>query len=146
MSDYRNKGGFKDRGGFKRQSDRGFGRKELYKAECANCHKTCEVPFRPSGDRPVYCRDCFGDKPESPRQEFTPRSFDRRPTPSYGKPEARDTRIDDIKRDVASLNAKLDAVIAVIEGMNTAKVKKTQAEELTKAVKKVAKKKTVKKK
>ncbi len=26
---------------------------------CAECKKECEVPFRPSGDRPVYCRECF---------------------------------------------------------------------------------------
>ena len=26
---------------------------------CADCNKTCSVPFKPSGDRPVYCKDCF---------------------------------------------------------------------------------------
>ena len=31
----------------------------LYKAVCADCCKHCEVPFRPSGDRPVYCPECF---------------------------------------------------------------------------------------
>ncbi len=35
-----------------------FGR-ELHKAVCADCGKETEVPFKPSGDRPVYCRDCF---------------------------------------------------------------------------------------
>ena len=28
-------------------------------AICADCKKTCKVPFRPSGDRPVYCSECF---------------------------------------------------------------------------------------
>lgn len=31
----------------------------LYEAICADCHKVCEVPFRPSEDRPVYCKECF---------------------------------------------------------------------------------------
>ena len=31
----------------------------MYKAICADCKKECEVPFRPSGDRPVYCQECF---------------------------------------------------------------------------------------
>jgi CxxC-x17-CxxC domain-containing protein len=31
----------------------------LYQAVCADCCKRCEVPFRPSGDRPVYCPECF---------------------------------------------------------------------------------------
>ncbi|MCK4336258.1 MAG: DNA-directed RNA polymerase [Candidatus Aenigmarchaeota archaeon] len=35
-----------------------FGR-EMHKATCADCGKECEVPFKPSGDRPVYCRDCY---------------------------------------------------------------------------------------
>lgn len=29
------------------------------KATCADCHTECEVPFKPTGDRPVYCKDCF---------------------------------------------------------------------------------------
>ncbi len=31
-------------------------------AICAECGKVCEVPFKPSGDRPVYCRDCFAKR------------------------------------------------------------------------------------
>ncbi|MFH1493090.1 MAG: CxxC-x17-CxxC domain-containing protein [Candidatus Omnitrophota bacterium] len=26
---------------------------------CADCNKECEIPFKPSGDRPVYCKECF---------------------------------------------------------------------------------------
>ena len=37
----------------------GFGQREMHKAVCADCHKECEVPFKPRQDRPVYCRDCF---------------------------------------------------------------------------------------
>lgn len=31
----------------------------MHKAVCADCGKTCEVPFKPSGNRPVYCKECF---------------------------------------------------------------------------------------
>ena len=31
----------------------------LHKAVCADCKKDCEVPFKPSGERPVYCKECF---------------------------------------------------------------------------------------
>jgi len=34
-------------------------RREMYKAICADCQKECSIPFKPSGDRPVYCKDCF---------------------------------------------------------------------------------------
>lgn len=34
----------------------------MHKAICAECSKECEVPFRPAGDRPVYCKDCFSKR------------------------------------------------------------------------------------
>ena len=34
----------------------------LYEAICADCHKICEVPFRPSEARPVYCKECFAKR------------------------------------------------------------------------------------
>jgi len=37
----------------------GGGRREMFPAVCANCGVETMVPFKPSGDRPVYCRDCF---------------------------------------------------------------------------------------
>jgi len=37
----------------------GYGQREMHPAVCAECGKETEVPFLPSGERPVYCRDCF---------------------------------------------------------------------------------------
>ena len=37
------------------------GPREMHKAVCADCKKECEVPFKPSEDRPVYCRECFAN-------------------------------------------------------------------------------------
>lgn len=39
---------------------------ERFQAICNECHKTCEVPFRPNGKKPVYCRDCFKSQEEIP--------------------------------------------------------------------------------
>ena len=33
--------------------------RQMFSAVCANCGKTCQVPFQPTGARPVYCSDCF---------------------------------------------------------------------------------------
>jgi CxxC-x17-CxxC domain-containing protein len=41
------------------QSNSGPHERILYQAVCADCCKRCEVPFKPSGDRPVYCPACF---------------------------------------------------------------------------------------
>ena len=47
----------------------GFDRRprEMHKATCASCKKECEVPFKPSGDRPVYCKDCFSKRKDGGR-------------------------------------------------------------------------------
>ena len=33
--------------------------REYFKATCADCGNECEVPFKPTEGKPVYCRDCF---------------------------------------------------------------------------------------
>lgn len=31
----------------------------MHETTCSNCGNVAQVPFVPSGDRPVYCKDCF---------------------------------------------------------------------------------------
>jgi len=38
--------------------------RQLYDVKCATCGKQTQVPFKPSGNRPVYCRDCYMQKRE----------------------------------------------------------------------------------
>jgi CxxC-x17-CxxC domain-containing protein len=38
---------------------RGGGAREMFSATCSSCGKEAQVPFQPSGDKPVYCSDCF---------------------------------------------------------------------------------------
>ena len=33
--------------------------RQLYNVKCSQCGKDAQDPFKPSGDRPVYCRDCY---------------------------------------------------------------------------------------
>jgi CxxC-x17-CxxC domain-containing protein len=58
---------------------------EMHEVVCDKCGKTCEVPFKPTTNKPVYCRECFNknDSSES-RGESRSRSDDFRPR---GKPE-----------------------------------------------------------
>lgn len=38
------------------------GPRQMYPAVCSACGKQTEVPFKPSGDKPVYCRECFQER------------------------------------------------------------------------------------
>ncbi|MGB8265877.1 MAG: zinc-ribbon domain containing protein [Candidatus Velthaea sp.] len=35
------------------------GPRDVFDATCAACGTQTTVPFKPRGDRPVYCRDCY---------------------------------------------------------------------------------------
>ena len=87
--------GSRDRQGFDR------GSREMHKSICADCGKECEVPFRPTGDRPVYCRECFNKRrpprtEDRRRREYPRNDRKRRPSPV---PENVDLQIlDELKR------------------------------------------------
>ncbi|HHW91769.1 MAG TPA: zinc-binding protein [Firmicutes bacterium] len=38
------------------------GQREMFPAVCAACGKETQVPFRPTGERPVYCSECFRER------------------------------------------------------------------------------------
>lgn len=41
--------------------------REMHKAVCSDCKKDCEVPFKPSSDRPIYCKECYSKRKGSGR-------------------------------------------------------------------------------
>jgi CxxC-x17-CxxC domain-containing protein len=54
-----NGGGYSS-GGYSGGSDRGP--REMFSATCSSCGREAQVPFRPSGAKPVYCSDCFNSQ------------------------------------------------------------------------------------
>lgn len=114
-------GGFNRGGGrpdFKNRGDRGD--KPMFDAVCANCQKTCQVPFRPNGNKPVYCNDCFRSmrdenegsysRPDvAPRRDFAP---------AVQKPQA-DSRLDGISAQINALHQKMDKILAALNGNKT---------------------------
>ena len=62
----RGRGGFDAPRGQGRPSGGGGGgprpERESFEAVCAECGVTTTLPFKPKGDRPVYCRYCYRSK------------------------------------------------------------------------------------
>jgi|APSaa5957512622_1039677.scaffolds.fasta_scaffold40516_1 CxxC-x17-CxxC domain-containing protein len=58
----RGNGGYDDRPK-RRESNRPYSRDkpklEMTKVTCSSCGVECEVPFKPTSSKPVYCSDCF---------------------------------------------------------------------------------------
>ena len=62
MKNFKQNSRFGGRGrsdGNRGRGNRDFGPRSMHQATCAECGNACEVPFRPSGDKPVYCSNCF---------------------------------------------------------------------------------------
>lgn len=54
-------------------------RPEMHEAICSDCGKRCEVPFKPTGDKPIYCSQCFTNHGGASRSERPERGGRERP-------------------------------------------------------------------
>ncbi len=36
--------------------------REMHKAVCSECKKECEVPFKPTEGKPVFCKECYAKR------------------------------------------------------------------------------------
>ena len=100
-------------------------RPSLYDAVCDECGKDCQVPFKPSGEKPVYCSDCFdkkrnqsGDSRQSDRRDYPrPRFEERRSfSPAVDAVGSAGSQMSgQILEQLRSLNSKLDKIISVLE-------------------------------
>lgn len=133
-----------DNRSFSRDSgrDRDSNRPQMYRATCAECGDSCEVPFKPTGGKPVFCSNCF-------------RKEDKKPSHSHTHSESK--KPDQFKEQLEKLNYKLDKILKLLdptpkesvvaapaEKVKTPKpkkeAKKAAKKEVRKVIKKVAKK------
>ena len=178
--------------------DRDERRPSMHDAVCDECGRKCKVPFKPTGDKPIYCSECFEQKSgrssyRSDRRDSGRRSFrDKRIyhavcdecgkecevpfRPTSGKPvfcdacfngtgkKRSDKGADNrqIQEQIDVMNSKLDRIIQTLESLivveeepkkkgsakkTTSKKGKMKAKKPTKRkAKKTAKKKTKTKK
>lgn len=65
--------------------------RQMYAVVCFDCGKDTEIPFKPSGDRPVYCKECFAKRRGQPSKpaESKPQGFSI--APATAAPEAKES-------------------------------------------------------
>lgn len=94
---------------------RDFERPQLFKAVCSKCGKDCEVPFKPTGSKPVFCRDCFKanggfDANRSEARSFGRPQFDNR---TNDRPTAAPLQ-PNYKEQFEAINSKLDKILKIL--------------------------------
>lgn len=117
-------GGRGDRGG-RRERHRDMDR-QMYDVVCGKCGKDCQVPFKPSSDKPVFCDDCFGKE--------------KKVRDSGGRGS------NEIMEQIKMLNKKIDQLVELVNSkLSTKNGEKTDVEvEVKESAKKIEKKVTEK--
>lgn len=79
----------------------------LFKTTCSNCGRECEVPFRPTNGKPVYCSDCFENLGRGKQNmERNDRQDQRAPAAGINPSQ------------IEAINTKLDKIIRLLETKN----------------------------
>lgn len=105
-----NKGNF--RGGNRSGSFGNRNRRPLEKfdAICGKCEKKCQVPFKPSGEKPVLCSDCFEKEGNG-----NSRNGNRFGGRNSGGNRSSGVSFEQFKK----LDEKVDKIISILEKQNT---------------------------
>ena len=88
-------------------------RPSMHDAVCDECGRDCQVPFRPSGDKPIYCSECF-EKRSGGDSGRSKRDFGDRGPGRSAQGGAGDRDISQLRKDIEVLNTKLDTVISLL--------------------------------
>ncbi len=139
MGEYKQRGGFGGNSGSfggNKFGGKGFGgrsggfgagefrKPQMFSTVCAECGKPCEVPFRPNGEKPVYCNLCFGKNKASltdsgrgfeksfQKRDFAPKRFDSSPKVDNSGDIAA------LKKQLEIISTKLDKLTNIIVGQS----------------------------
>ena len=95
-------GGSRGGNGFGRDDRGPRGDRPMFTATCSNCGKECQVPFRPTNGKPVYCSDCF--------EKMGPKREERGERGNFHAPV-----VESNKAQLDMIVTKLDKIIRLLE-------------------------------
>ncbi|MGV8141118.1 MAG: CxxC-x17-CxxC domain-containing protein [Candidatus Woesearchaeota archaeon] len=97
------------------RSGNGF---KLHEAVCDRCGQKCDLPFKPTGNKPIYCRSCFRETKGSSEDNFRSRGksgsrFEHRGADRFDRePETKEQPIPSDALD--KINRKLDKIMKAL--------------------------------
>lgn len=100
-----------------RREPQSFGKRttnkqDLFKVICAKCGKECEVPFKPTNNKPVFCRECF-KKPDG----YQSREFEPKKEENTVNLDELNQRFDDLEERLDEMSGKLTRILNLL-GIN----------------------------
>ena len=99
---------------------------QMFQATCTECGERCEVPFKPSGGKPVLCKACFSqngpaktrDRDRDSRPSYGSDRSDSRGSDSRGSSSSNGPDLSKIQRQLSTIEAKLDQLLEMFEDMD----------------------------
>jgi len=143
-SDKRDSGRFDGRDSGRRSFE-----KQMHEVTCDKCGKRCEVPFKPTEGKPVYCSDCFEKTGNSSRYgDRDSKRFDRggynrsggRDSERFSKRDSGSNKPEQFIKEFEQLNRKLDTILKALEAAKPVVAKTKEVEKPVKEPKKTEKK------
>jgi CxxC-x17-CxxC domain-containing protein len=98
--------------------DSGF---ELHEVTCDKCGMKCDIPFKPTNNKPVYCRSCFrkneGLESIAGPDRFESRGRDREFKPRFEEFKSTNTtsNASPPSEDLDKINRKLDKIMKALK-------------------------------
>lgn len=99
---------------------RDFAKTEMFQATCSECGNACEVPFKPTGRKPILCDKCFKKDRQTDQNRFGgassggPSFSDRRGAPRQESAQYRNRGTDSQSDEFKKIHAKLDAILRAL--------------------------------
>ncbi len=110
--------------------------RQMHRATCADCGRSCEVPFKPTGEKPVYCSDCFAGGGNDDYQFKKSGPYNKSNAGAGSSSGGGASH----EKDFEALNKKLDKILKVLELIHPKREFVVEKDE-TKSEKKPSKKK-----
>jgi len=86
----------------------------MYDAICSECGKECQVPFRPSGEKPVFCSECFEKQNGGRKRESRGGEFRGRDSRSDSGRRSGGMEVDKLMREMEKIDRKLERVLDLL--------------------------------
>lgn len=119
FNNYKNSDKHRNFGSYRGKGDNREHR-EMYSAVCADCGNKCEVPFQPTGNKPVYCSDCFSKQNNSERYSNNShnnkqhRDYSRENNKQSYKYDKNNYHTENLKMQFEKINYKLDKILKIL--------------------------------
>jgi len=104
-----------------RRGDRDFNRRapEMHTVVCDKCGEECQVPFKPTSSKPVYCSACFRSQDQGSGSR---RETSRRISPAGNMAPSN-------SNEIKQINIKLDKILEILASLEIVEDEDSEDEE-----------------